>query len=146
MFIIKESMIRMEKMEKINNIANTPISISEIAKRIIEYTGASDQEIVIAVPLSTKLHAGYPIVIGIGGMDSSIIDLRILFRSLLAAGAARFVITHNHPDGSTTPSSEDIAITKRIKEAGKIIGIDLLDHIIVTDKEYFSFHNEGLLK
>ena len=59
------------------------------------------------------------------------------------SNAASIIISHNHPSGDTTPSKEDINITKRIKEAGDIIGIKLLDHIIIGDKNYLSLKEEG---
>jgi DNA repair protein RadC len=61
------------------------------------------------------------------------------------ASCAAIAILHNHPSGDTTPSSEDISITRRLKEASEIIGIKLLDHVIVSDTEYTSFVERGLL-
>lgn len=80
-----------------------------------------------------------------GGMNSTIFDCRLIFQEALIHGATVIIIAHNHPSDSLTPSQQDIKITKNINDAGKIMDIKLLDHIILTDSGYFSFADEGLL-
>jgi DNA repair protein RadC len=80
-----------------------------------------------------------------GGINQSIVDVRILFKTALDHFSTGIIIAHNHPSGSLKPSKEDINITKKINEAGKTLSIQLLDHIIVTQDAYFSFSDEGLL-
>ncbi|WP_294283905.1 DNA repair protein RadC [uncultured Chryseobacterium sp.] len=80
-----------------------------------------------------------------GGINQSIVDVRILFKTALDHYATAIIIAHNHPSGNLKPSKEDIDITQRIKEAGKMLNIQLLDHLIVTQNSYFSFSDEGLL-
>ncbi|PWN65997.1 RadC family protein [Chryseobacterium oncorhynchi] len=80
-----------------------------------------------------------------GGISQSIVDVRVLFKTALEHFSTGIIIAHNHPSGSLKPSKEDINITQKIKEAGKVLSIQLLDHIIVTQDSYFSFSDEGLL-
>jgi DNA repair protein RadC len=70
---------------------------------------------------------------------------REVFRVAIINGAARIICLHNHPSGDPEPSVEDKAMTERLKETGKIIGINLLDHIIVCQNRYVSFADRGLL-
>lgn len=80
-----------------------------------------------------------------GGISQSIVDVRILFKTALDHFSTGIIIAHNHPSGSLKPSREDLNITQKIKEAGKTLSIQLLDHIIVTQDSYFSFSDAGLL-
>ncbi|WP_010255026.1 JAB domain-containing protein [Myroides injenensis] len=80
-----------------------------------------------------------------GGITGTIVDLRIIFSALLKANATAFIIVHNHPSGKLTPSDADRQITRKIKEASKILDITLLDHLIITQESYYSFADEGIL-
>lgn len=80
-----------------------------------------------------------------GGISQSIVDVRILFKTALDHFSTGIIISHNHPSGSLKASREDISITQKIREAGKILSIQLLDHLIITQDSYFSFSDEGLL-
>ena len=73
------------------------------------------------------------------------VDIRVLFKAAIDHFATAIVIAHNHPSGNLKPSQEDRNITKQIGDAGKILSIQLLDHIIVAQNSYFSFADEGLL-
>ncbi|WP_267406220.1 MULTISPECIES: DNA repair protein RadC [unclassified Chryseobacterium] len=80
-----------------------------------------------------------------GGISQSIVDVRILFKTALEHFSTGIIIAHNHPSGNLKPSREDIEITQKVKEAGKLLTIQLLDHLIITQNSYFSFSDEGLL-
>ncbi|ALU24696.1 JAB domain-containing protein [Myroides odoratimimus] len=80
-----------------------------------------------------------------GGITGTIVDLRIIFSALLKSHATAFLIIHNHPSGKLAPSDADRQITKKIKEASKILDITLLDHLIITAESYYSFVDEGIL-
>ncbi|MDO9309481.1 MAG: DNA repair protein RadC [Deltaproteobacteria bacterium] len=80
-----------------------------------------------------------------GSLNQSIVHPREVFIPAVKESAAAVILVHNHPTGDPAPSSEDIAITRRLKEAGEIIGIKVLDHIIIGDGEYLSFVERGLL-
>lgn len=80
-----------------------------------------------------------------GGITGSLVDVRVLFQAALEHYATAIILAHNHPSGSLKPSAEDLNITKRIAEGGKILQIHLMDHLIITQNGYFSFADEGLL-
>lgn len=80
-----------------------------------------------------------------GGIAGTVVDIRLLFASALKANAAAIIISHNHPSGKTAPSEADKAITRKIKTAGELLEIRLLDHLIVTEEKYYSFLDEGAL-
>jgi DNA repair protein RadC len=84
-------------------------------------------------------------LVSIGSLNQSIVHPREVFKTALLSNAAAIICVHQHPSGDPSPSSEDIAITRRLKEAGEIMGIKILDHIIVGDGEYLSFVERGLL-
>ncbi|PBJ05620.1 JAB domain-containing protein [Flavobacterium sp. ACN6] len=80
-----------------------------------------------------------------GGMSGTVVDIRVLFTAALKARAAGIIIAHNHPSGGTVPSQPDIMITRKIAQAGTILDIKLLDHLILTAESYYSFADEGAL-
>ncbi|MBF6610125.1 MAG: DNA repair protein RadC [Chryseobacterium sp.] len=80
-----------------------------------------------------------------GGISSSIVDVRILFKTALEHFATAVFVAHNHPSGNLKPSQEDIRITKQIAEGGNFLNIKLLDHLILNQTSYYSFADEGLL-
>jgi len=80
-----------------------------------------------------------------GSLNQSIVHPREVYLPAVKESAAAIILVHNHPTGDPAPSSEDIAITRRLKEAGEIMGIKVLDHIIIGDGEYLSFVERGLL-
>ncbi len=83
--------------------------------------------------------------IGTGGLDTSIVDIRLMMKTLLEKNATAFIIAHNHPSGNKNPGKSDQKITAKIKEASKILNIELLDHLIIANQNYFSFADEGIL-
>ncbi|MDP9955588.1 DNA repair protein RadC [Epilithonimonas hungarica] len=80
-----------------------------------------------------------------GGIASSVADVRVIFKMALEHFSTRIIVAHNHPAGSLKPSREDIDITKKINEAGKLLEIELLDHIIIAQNKFYSFKEEGIL-
>lgn len=83
--------------------------------------------------------------IGQGGLSGTVADIRVMMKIAIEKQASSMVVCHNHPSGQLKPSKEDIEITQKIKEATLIFGITLLDHLIITTKDYYSFADEGLL-
>lgn len=84
-------------------------------------------------------------LVSVGSLNQSIVHPREVFKTALLSSAAAIILVHQHPTGDPTPSSEDIAITRRLKECGELMGIKILDHIIVGEGEYLSFVERGLL-
>lgn len=80
-----------------------------------------------------------------GGIANSVADVRVIFKTALEHFSTRIIVAHNHPAGSLKPSQEDIYITNKIKEAGNLLEIELLDHLIIAQNKYYSFKEEGIL-
>lgn len=80
-----------------------------------------------------------------GGITGTLVDVRLVFKEALQVGAVSIILAHNHPSGTLKPSQSDIQLTKKLKLAGDSLDIKVLDHLIVTEKAYFSFADENLL-
>ncbi len=80
-----------------------------------------------------------------GGLSSTVVDVRVIMKTALQQMASKVIIAHNHPSGNLKPSSSDRAVTEKIKQAGSVLDIQLVDHIIIGDQQYLSFADEGLL-
>jgi DNA repair protein RadC len=85
-------------------------------------------------------------IISIGSLNASIVHPREVFLPAIAISAASLVLAHNHPSGDPTPSEEDLAITRRLHEAGRLLGIELVDHVVVARDAYASFRERRLLR
>jgi DNA repair protein RadC len=80
-----------------------------------------------------------------GGMTATVADPKLIFVAALKAGACGIILSHNHPSGNLKPSQADIDLTRKIKDGGKLLEIQLLDHVIMTTEGYYSFADQGLL-
>lgn len=78
-----------------------------------------------------------------GGLDSTSADIRIIMQAAILGNASAMILSHNHPSGNKQPSNQDDLLTERVNKAAKLFGIQLLDHIIATDSEYYSYSDEG---
>lgn len=112
---------------------------------LFRWLGRESKEYMIVLLMDGKNRISAVDICSIGTLNQSLCHPREIFKSALMVSCAAIVILHNHPSGCTDPSSEDIAITRRLKEASEIIGVKLLDHLIVSDTEYTSFVERGLL-
>ena len=120
----------------------SPSDVARITQLLI---GESAQEHFLVVLLDVKNRVlGYSET-SRGGIDTCPVDPRIVFRTALAVGASSLIAAHNHPSGDCTPSTDDIILTRRLKEAGELLGIPLLDHVIVTDSGTTSLRERGEL-
>ncbi|HPW67734.1 MAG TPA: DNA repair protein RadC [Salinivirgaceae bacterium] len=122
------------------------VRIPEDAYRAILPTliGLKHEEFwILCLSVSNQIISKYKI--SQGGLTSTTVDLRVIFKKVLADNAVAIVVCHNHPSGSTTISTQDRQITERIKSAAKTLDIVLYDHIIVTDSTFVSFSENNLL-
>ena len=103
------------------------------------------QEHFVCLYLNTKNQVIHKQTIFIGSLNASIVHPREVFREALKRSAASIIALHNHPSGDPAPSREDIEVTKRLSECGKIIGIDLLDHLIIGENKFVSLKEKGYL-
>jgi len=117
-----------------------PAQVYEAFKFLMQET----KEMFITLHLNGKNSIICIDLVSVGSLNQSIVHPRSVFQTALLSNAAACLLIHNHPTGDPTPSREDIEITRRLKEAGELLGIKILDHIIVGD-DYFSFVDKGLL-
>jgi DNA repair protein RadC len=103
------------------------------------------QEHFVCLYLNTKNQVIHRQTIFIGSLNASIVHPREVFKEAFRRSAASIICIHNHPSGDPSPSREDIDVTKRLAECGKIIGIDVLDHLIIGDKKFVSLKEKGYL-
>lgn len=103
------------------------------------------KEMFIALHLDGKNRIVCVDLVSVGSLNQSIVHPREVFKTALLSNAAAVLLIHQHPTGDPSPSSEDISITRRLKEAGEILGLKVLDHIIIGDGEYLSFVERGLI-
>lgn len=99
----------------------------------------------IALALSTKNHVIAVLPVSSGSLNASIVHPRELFQRAILANCASLIIAHNHPSGDATPSPEDVALTRKLVEAGELLDIPILDHIILGYGRYTSFKDKGLI-
>lgn len=125
---------------KPGNRFTSPIQIFETFQFLMHET----KEYFISAHLDGKNRIAAVEIVSIGSLNQSIVHPREVFKTALLSSAAAIIILHNHPSGDPTPSREDIEITKRLKEAGELLGIRILDHIIIGET-YRSFVEHGLL-
>jgi DNA repair protein RadC len=83
--------------------------------------------------------------ISMGGISGTVTDVRIIFQTAIKANACGMILAHNHPSGNLSPSEADIAITKKVREAGKFLEITIMDHLILTEDSYLSMADENIL-
>lgn len=120
-------------------------SPSIAANYVLSEMSVLEQEHFRIMTLNTKKEINFIREISKGTINMTIVHSREVFRAAISDNAHSIILLHNHPTGDPSPSKEDIKLTKNLVEASKIIGIDILDHIIIGDNKYFSFLEEGLL-
>lgn len=121
---------------------NTPDSVAEYYMQEMRHLSVEEIHVLM---LDTKSKFIKDIKISIGTVNSSILTPREVFLAAFKCSAVNIILIHNHPSGDPLPSKEDITSTKRIKEAGILIGIKLMDHIIIGDNKYVSMKEIGIL-
>lgn len=137
--------IKMEKEKNIlvdNKKISSPKDVYELMK---DYLKGADREYLVLLSLDMKNNINSINTVSIGSLNSSIVHPREIFKTAILSNAASIILIHNHPSGDTTPSKEDINITYRIKESGKMLGIELLDHVILGDNSYSSLKEKSIL-
>lgn len=136
--MVKDRELRNEYDQKIG----TPFSLYKILRTLLE---EEDRENFLVISLDTKNHINGINVISTGTLNSSLVHPREVFKMAILNNSNNIIIAHNHPSGDTEPSNEDIKVTDRLIECGKILGIEVLDHIIVGEG-YYSFKEKGKIR
>ena len=123
---------------------NHPMAVVEaLGKELCEM----DREVMCVINMKTNSVPINCSIVSMGTLNASLVSPRELFKSGILSNAASVLLVHNHPSGSLEPSMSDLQLTERLKQAGDIIGIEVLDHIIVggDNSRYFSFCEQGIM-
>ncbi len=140
--VVTIQMVKEKSLLYENNHIKSPIDAYEIAEKFL--VGA-DREHFVVMCLDSKNKVNALNTVSIGTLNSSAVHPRETFKAAILGNSAAIILVHNHPSGDPTPSPEDRAITKRLAEAGRILGIEVLDHIIIGDGRYVSLKEEGVI-
>lgn len=130
-----------EKVEEYHTISN-PADIAKIASSILN---GRDQECFLVFPLDVKNRPLGYVEIARGAIDYCPVDMREVYRTAVLLAASAIIVVHNHPSGDVNFSAEDMYLTNRVKEVGELLGINLLDHIVVTDTSHKSMAEAGCM-
>ncbi|MFE5320154.1 DNA repair protein RadC [Paenibacillus sp. NPDC056579] len=120
-------------------------SPEDVSSLLMEDMRYLQKEHFVCLFLNTKNHVIGQETLSMGSLNASIVHPREVFLAAIKRSSASIICVHNHPSGDPTPSSEDIQMTQRLVEAGDIIGIDVLDHIVIGDRTYISLKEQGLM-
>jgi len=120
-------------------------SPKEVVDYLREKIGKEKKEYFLILSLDARSNLINIKTISIGSLDANIVHPREVFKKAIECSAASVILVHNHPSGDPEPSEDDLEITKRLTEAGKILGIIILDHIIVTKNGFIDFKEEKLM-
>ncbi|MEB7454363.1 MULTISPECIES: RadC family protein [Lysinibacillus] len=138
--IVQIKLIREKTMHYQNRKIRSPQDAYEL---LSTFLGDVDREHFLVLCLDTKNQPTCIQTVHIGSLNSSIVHPREVFKSAILSNSASIIVGHNHPSNVTTPSSEDIEVTKRLKEAGSILGIDVIDHLILCEDSFLSLKEHG---
>lgn len=117
----------------------------DAADLLMEELRHLSKEHFVCLFLNTKNHVIGQETISVGSLNATVVHPREVFRSAIQRSSASIICAHNHPSGDPTPSKEDVELTSRLAEAGEIVGIELLDHLIIGDRRFISLKEKGLL-
>jgi DNA repair protein RadC len=118
----------------------------ELAAHLLPLYGAHAVEQFGIVMLDTKHRVIRTKIVAVGSLDTTVVHPREVFREATAASAAAIVLFHNHPSGDPTPSTDDLVLTTRLVNAGDVMGIEVVDHLILADQRYYSLVESGRLQ
>jgi DNA repair protein RadC len=119
-------------------------SPKDVADLVMWEMGLLQQEVLRTILLNTKNHVIASPVIYQGSLNTSVIRVGELFREAVKHNCAALVVVHNHPSGDPTPSPEDVAVTREIVAAGKLLDIEVLDHLVIGHQRFVSLKERGL--
>ena len=131
MIYLKDSKIKIGDAEETVKVFRDLLMLEDAIDR--------DKEHFYVMHLNTRSRLKLVEVVSVGTLTSSLVHPRETFRRAIVEGAASIIIAHNHPSGEVDPSDEDTRVTKRMYEAGELLGITMLDHIVFSSEGYFSF-------
>jgi len=142
--IYKIKMIKEDTVEYSDTTIKSPCDIVRLAREVLEMHEMAEENFVILC-LNTKNKIAGVHTVSIGSLNASIVHPREVFKAALLNNANGIICLHNHPSGDPEPSRDDIEITHRLANAGNILGIKVLDHVIIGDDRYVSLKEQGAM-
>jgi DNA repair protein RadC len=118
---------------------------AHVAQLLMEHYGSMDREVVVVVHLDTRMQIVSVEPIATGRLNSANVNMRDLFKGAILSNAASIILAHNHPSGVVSPSPEDVAMTRKVKQAGDLLGVEVLDHLVVGYQDFASLKELGLM-
>ena len=140
--IVSIKMIRESSILYENRKISSPKDAVELLKKFLD---GADREQFITCCMDIKNQPTSINVVSVGTVNSSLVHPREVFKTAILGNSSSIIVAHNHPSGDPSPSKEDIDITERLREVGKIIGINVIDHIIIGDNRYVSLKEKGVI-
>ena len=134
-----------ELAKRYTSVSNKKITSAEDVYKELKYFSTKQQEYFLVITLDGASHIINKRTVFIGTLNQSLVHPREVFADAIADRAAGIIIAHNHPSGTLSASRADLAITQRLDEVSKLVGIELLDHVILAKDGFYSFVDEGLL-
>jgi len=134
--IVRLEMVKEKSVEYGDSQISQPEDVAKIGFKLLN---KADREMFLVICLNVKNQINSVQVASMGTLGSTIIHPREIFKVAIMSNAASVALIHNHPSGNTEPSRDDINITQRLIEAGELLGIRVLDHVIVADDRFYSF-------
>jgi DNA repair protein RadC len=118
---------------------------SDAANFMMEELRYLKKEHFVCLFLNTKNHVIHRETLSVGTLNASLVHPREVFRAAIKCSSASIICLHNHPSGDPTPSPEDVTLTRRLQEAGELVGIDVLDHLVIGDNRFISLKEQGYM-
>ena len=147
--LFEVSEIQLSYKSKVKASLRPKISLSKDAEKVLRQYWNDDvlelQEEFKIMLLNRQNKVTGIFTVSLGGIAGTVADPKLIFGCALKAAASGIILAHNHPSGALQPSQADIDLTKKLKDGGKLLDIQVLDHIIITTESYYSFADEGLL-
>lgn len=140
--IYSTRLVRDSRVQYLGRQANSTTKAIEIAIRLLH---DAPNEQMLNIMLDTKLRVIGACVVSVGLLEACLVQPREFYRPAILANASRCIMAHNHPSGVLKPSQQDLSVTERIRDAGRILQIELADSIIVSHKKGLSLAEEGLM-
>ncbi len=139
-YFVRTQLVREKELPHVNISCST-----DAASYVRQHIGDFDREVILAIAMDARHNVNATSMVHIGTANESVADTADILRVAIYSSSRNLIIAHNHPSGDPSPSAEDKALTKRLKEAAALMNINLLDHIIIGNDSYFSFADQGQL-
>lgn len=144
--IVSLKIVRTGALQYEDRPIDSPGSAATLCREIIaKEIEDADREHFVAIGLNAKLHLVAYHIVSIGTIDATLVNPREVFKFAIKHSARSVVIAHNHPSGDPAPSREDREVTQKLVDAGKILGIEVLDSLVIGYRRYYSFREKGYI-